>query len=152
MKDIEIKKKLLECIAQKLHEKINLLKGGMKRSQDEMSEHGRIENKYDTSIEESHTLKAGYAMQIGQIENVLASIQGIAPRICTAVEPGSIIETDIGAFFVSTGLLSEQIEVAKIKYDCVAINSPIIQKIQRMKAGTKEIEMNGQKIKVLRIF
>ena len=151
MDGLQIKKQLVDLVIERLKRKLDLLNRGKNQAQADANEHvGAMESRYDTFKEEAQTLVNGFAMQIQKTLNVLASIQQLSLKISSVIEIGSVILTDGGAFFVSTGLIEEPLEVEGTKYECVNLGAPIVQKIKSAKNA--EAEIGGRKIKVLEVF
>jgi hypothetical protein len=151
MQELQIKKQLVDLVIDRLKKKLELLKRGKDQAQADANEHvGAMESRYDTFKEEAQTLVNGFAMQIQKTSNVLASIQQLPLKIHTAIEIGTVILTGGGAFFVSTGLIEEPLEVDGAKYECVNLGAPIVQKIQKARSSVAEV--GGRKIKVSKIF
>lgn len=152
MRELEIKKRLVALIIVHLEKKMEIFAQGMKQAQTDAKEHtSEYGSLYDIAKEEANALRAGYSMQREKLADVLSQMQLMSLAITEQVELGSVIVTDAGAFFVSTGLIEEPLEVAGVKYDCVNLNAPIIQRIQRTgKGGT--VEMGEKKVKVTKIF
>ena len=157
MDDLEIKNQLLEQVQSKLQTKILELKKAMDDAQQEANAHiGAMASRYDTFKQEAQALRDGFALQVQRTSESLAVVQQFAARRPESkrsdkVEFGAAVITNEEAYFVSTGLLQDPVEVAGVAYECVGPNAPLIEKLRKAGIGGTA-EVGGRKLTVQRVF
>lgn len=152
MDELQIKIRLKELVIEKLWQKICRLKGAMDSAQQDANQHiGAMESRYDTFKEEAQALRDGFALQLKRTSEVLMGIQQMTVKKASVIEPGSVIITSQDAYYVSTGLIEEPLEVDGQKFDCVNINAPVMQQIRKLGIQGSFV-LNNRKVSILSIF
>lgn len=148
---IEIKKRLLQICVGDLRRQLDALNVAMAEAQADANEHkGAMESRYDTFKEESQALRDGFARQIQEIGDALGVLEQLTPGSASTIQLGAIIETTRGDYFVSTGLVDEEIEFRGRSYHPVSFASPLVSELRRARVGNT-ISFRGDVFKLLAV-
>jgi transcription elongation GreA/GreB family factor len=152
MDELQIKKELRELVLAELQAKLAALKKAMEDAQQNANQHvGAMASRYDSFKEEAQALRDGFALQIQRTAETLAQIEQIMVKMHTTVSLGSVVITEAGNFFISTGLIGEALQVSGVKYECISIGAPAAQKLRGKRAGDS-VEAGGLIVKIRSIF
>lgn len=105
-----------------------------------------VGDKYETGRSMLHQEEAKSHRQLAQALQLRQELERIDPaRPSSRVEPGSLVVTSRGVYYVAIGLgkwkLNQQL------YYCISVQSPIGEKLLRKQAG-EAIEFNGTVIRI----
>ena len=107
-------------------------------------------DKYETSRAMSHLEKDMHARQLGEVVKELASLQQVeVNRICTAGEPGGVLDCGNISFFVAAGLGKQMIDERTIFF--LSPNAPLARTLIHKQAGDR-FTFNGNQITILEIY
>lgn len=107
-------------------------------------------DKYETSRAMSHLEKDMHARQLGEVVKELASLQQVeVNRICTAGEPGGVLDCGNISFFVAAGLGKQMIDERTIFF--LSPNAPLARTLINKQAGD-HFTFNGNQITILEIY
>ena len=152
MKEVEIKQRLMSLVKGNLREKVAAQKKAMDDAQRDANQHkGAMSSRYDTFKEEAQALRDGFAVQVQRTSDTLAAMEQIILRKSLCIEPGAVVVTEDDAFFVSTGLVDEPLEVDGVKYECVSPSAPVILKLRKAGPGGS-VTMGGRTLRVVSVF
>jgi len=152
MKSLEIKRQLLsECIG-RLEEKVRTAKEAMDEAQQTANAFkGAMESRYDTFKEEAQALRNGFARKVQEVGEILAIMRQVNIEETDVIGVGSVIETDKRCYFVSTGIVDDEIEIDGRTFHFVGFRAPIVQAFRGIRPG-ETVELRGAKFKLIKIW
>ena len=116
-----VKKELLSILEQK-KESILLLQQSTVHSNDAKSSAG---DKHETGVAMAHLEQEKIGKQLQLVESMLSTVNKLIPLTTLKVQPGNLIRTTAGWYFLSVGL--GKIEVNEETIYCLSSQSPIGQ-------------------------
>jgi len=88
--------------------------------------------------------------QLAEAKNVSNKLAQIKPeKTYTQVEPGSLVMTNKGNYYISIGI--GKVKLNDTLYYCISENAPIGKLLNRKKTGD-EVIFNGNKIQIKKVY
>lgn len=88
--------------------------------------------------------------QLQQAKAVKTALLRIASdKVCTKVEPGSLVVTSQGIYYIAIGI--GKLKLSEQQYFCISIDAPIGKLLRHRQAG-ESVKFNGRDIQILEIF
>ncbi len=153
MQDIpEIKQQLHAACAADVEKRITTLREILRgidasRSSETKSSAG---DKYETGRAMLHLEETKAHQQLAQALLLRQELDRIDPaKPCTTVEPGSLVLTSRGTYYVAIGL--GKLTLDQQLYYCISVQSPIGEQLLRKQTG-ESIEFNGTVIGIEAVY
>ena len=140
-----VKKELLSILEQK-KESILLLQQSTVHSNDAKSSAG---DKHETGVAMAHLEQEKIGKQLQLVESMLSTVNKLIPLTTLKVQPGHLIRTTAGWYFLSVGL--GKIEVNEETIYCLSSQSPIGQLLLGKQAND-QIHWQDKSITILKIL
>ena len=140
-----VKKELLSILEQK-KESILLIQQSTVHSNDAKSSAG---DKHETGIAMAHLEQEKIGKQLQLVESMLSTVNKLIPLTTLKVQPGHLIRTTAGWYFLSVGL--GKIEVNEETIYCLSSQSPIGQLLLGKQAND-QIRWQDKIITILEIL
>ncbi len=149
--DLQLKAALFEICKSRIDDQIKSLEQNLRSIEEARNNETKssVGDKYETG-------RAMMQIEEDQIKTQLLRNRGSRNQLTridptqetTTVQPGSVVFTDKGKYFISIGL--GKVKLANEQFYCISVDSPIGSKLQRQQAGTT-IEFNGRSIKIEKV-
>lgn len=150
MKNLEIKKQLLEICNKLQIDRIAILKKAMDEAQQSANEYGPPKDRYDSYRMQLLSKHEMLGHQLQKAEAEFLAIKKIdLTKESTSVDFGSVVITKSQKFFVSIGI--GKLEFEKDIYYAISPNVPIYNTIKNKKKG-QEFIFNGIENKIIDLF
>jgi hypothetical protein len=140
-----IKKELLSILEQKKESILNIQQSTV-HSNDVKSSAG---DKHETGVAMAHLEQEKTGKQLQLVESMLSTVNKLIPLTTLKVQPGHLIRTTAGWYFLSVGL--GKIEVNEETIYCLSSQSPIGQLLLGKQANN-QIHWQDKRITILEIL
>jgi hypothetical protein len=140
-----VKKELLSILEQKKESILNIQQSTV-HSNDVKSSAG---DKHETSVAMAHLEQEKTGKQLQLVESMLSTVNKLIPLTTLKVQPGHLIRTTAGWYFLSVGL--GKIEVNEETIYCLSSQSPIGQLLLGKQAND-QIHWQDKRITILEIL
>lgn len=150
MKQLDLKKKILEACKNHQKKIIDNLKLAMKEAQQSANEYGPPKDRYDSFRMQLLRKKDMFGQQLEKALNEMYALEKI--NIISEIPEagfGSVIITDQQKIFISIGI--GKLEVDGDSYLAISLMVPLSQALSG-KRKNDVIEFNGNKIKIIDVF
>jgi hypothetical protein len=140
-----VKKELLSILEQKKESILNIQQSTV-HSNDVKSSAG---DKHETGVAMAHLEQEKTGKQLQLVESMLSTVNKLIPLTTLKVQPGHLIRTTAGWYFLSVGL--GKIEVNEETIYCLSSQSPIGQLLLGKQAND-QIHWQDKRITILEIL
>jgi hypothetical protein len=140
-----VKKELLSILEKKKESILNIQQSTV-HSNDVKSSAG---DKHETSVAMAHLEQEKTGKQLQLVESMLSTVNKLIPLTTLKVQPGHLIRTTAGWYFLSVGL--GKIEVNEETIYCLSSQSPIGQLLLGKQAND-QIHWQDKRITILEIL
>lgn len=145
------KKELLNSCHQLVDEKIALASHTMELAEESAFQESKssVGDKYETGRAMAQQEKDKASIQLAELRKLKRILTTINPEDARdAVEPGALVQTNMGVFFVATSV--GEINVSGEKVFVISPISPLIQAMLGKQKGQK-VDLNGRQFEILDI-
>lgn len=135
---ISIKQKLYVKCMEYVDEKISALTYAIEEARESAIQESKssMGDKYETGVALMHLEIEKYSTQLSESMKLKEILSGInIKKLCVLVEPGSIVYTNLGIYFIAIN--TGEIILENEKFLTISLASPIGKALYKMKAGDK---------------